>query len=105
MLYQGAAVLWFPSFNEGFGLPIVEAMAGGTPVITSNLSVMPEIAGDAALYIDPYQPEQLVTQTHLFLSNDELRKELIQKGENIAAKFTWASSVNDLLKIYRKLIS
>ena len=105
LLYQGAAVLWFPSFNEGFGLPIVEAMAGGTPVITSNLSVMPEIAGDAALYIDPYQPEQLVTQTHLFLSNDELRKELIQKGENIAAKFTWASSVNDLLKVYRKLIS
>ena len=104
LVYQGAAILWFPSFSEGFGLPIVEAMAGGTPVITSNLSVMPEIAGDAALYIDPYQPEQLVAQTHLLLTNNELRKELIRKGENIAAKFTWVSSVNDLLEVYQKLI-
>jgi glycosyltransferase involved in cell wall biosynthesis len=105
LLYQGASMLWFPSFNEGFGLPIVEAMAGGTPVITSNLSVMPEIAGDAALYIDPYQPEQLADKSHLLLSDDVLRKELIQKGETIASRFTWKSSVNDLLKVYRKLIA
>lgn len=104
LLYQGADILWFPSFSEGFGLPIVEAMAGGTPVITSNLSVMPEIAGDAALYIDPYQPEQLVKQTELLLSDKLLRKELIKKGETIAARFTWTSSVNDLLKVYGKLL-
>lgn len=105
ILYQGASVLWFPSFSEGFGLPIVEAMAGGVPVITSHISVMPEIAGDAALYIDPYQPEQLVNETHRLFSDDGLRTELIKKGEVIAARFTWISSVNALLEVYKKLVS
>ena len=105
ILYQGASVLWFPSFSEGFGLPIVEAMAGGVPVITAHISVMPEIAGDAALYIDPYQPEQLVNETHRLFSDDGLRTELIKKGEVIAARFTWISSVNALLEVYKKLVS
>ena len=105
LLYQGADVLWFPSFNEGFGLPIVEAMAGGTPVITSNLSVMPEIAGDAALYVNPYQPKQLVEQTDLLLSDASLRNSLIKKGETIAARFTWTSSVNTLIEVYNKLLN
>ncbi len=104
LIYQGAAVLWFPSFSEGFGLPIVEAMAGGTPVITSNCSVMPEIAGDAALYIDPYQPEQLAAQTHHLLSDELLRTQLIKKGETIAAGFTWKNSVNTLIQVYTKLL-
>ncbi len=105
LLYQGASILWFPSFSEGFGLPIVEAMAGGTPVITSNISVMPEIAGNAALYINPFKHEELVEQTYLLLTNEVLKNELINKGENIASKFTWTSSVNELLKVYRQLIA
>ena len=105
LLYQGSSMLWFPSFNEGFGLPIVEAMAGGTPVITSNVSVMPEIAGDAALYIDPNQPEQLAEQAHALLSNELLRNELIGKGKKRAAEFTWTNSLNALLKVYNQLIS
>ena len=103
-LYQGAAMLWFPSFTEGFGLPIVEAMAVGTPVITSNTSVMPEIAGDAALYVDPYQPEELVHQADKILSNQLLREDLITKGKKNALRFNWADSVNNLLGIYNKLV-
>ncbi len=103
-LYQGASVLWFPSFNEGFGLPIIEAMAGGTPVVTSNTSVMPEIAGDAALYIDPYQPMQLADATNEIIENNELRHSLIKKGKVNAAKFTWQASVSSLLDVYQKLL-
>ena len=103
-LYQGAAMLWFPSFTEGFGLPIVEAMAVGTPVITSNTSVMPEIAGDAALYVDPYQPEELAHQADKILSNQLLREDLIAKGKKNALRFNWADSVNNLLGIYNKLV-
>lgn len=104
LLYQGASILWFPSFSEGFGLPIVEAMAGGTPVITSEVSVMPEIAGDAALYINPRQPMQLAEQTHTLLTDSLLREDLIAKGFTIAAKFSWTNSVNALKAVYEKLL-
>lgn len=105
LLYQGASALWFPSFSEGFGLPIVEAMAGGTPVITSEVSVMPEIAGDAALYVNPKQPMQLAEQTHTLLTDTSLRKDLVAKGHIIAAKFTWTNSVNALRAVYEKLLN
>ncbi len=104
ILYQGASALWFPSFSEGFGLPIIEAMAGGTPVITSNTSVMPEIAGDAALYIDPYQPMQLADATNELLENPVLTESLIEKGKINAGKFTWKASVTSLLEVYQKLL-
>ena len=104
LIYQGAAMLWFPSFLEGFGLPIVEAMAGGTPVITSQASVMPEIAGDAALYINPHQPEMLVPATVRLLEDDVLRKDLVEKGKERAKQFTWANSVQTLLATYEKLL-
>lgn len=97
-------MLWFPSFLEGFGLPIVEAMAGGTPVITSQASVMPEIAGDAALYINPHQPEMLVPATVRLLEDDVLRKDLVEKGKERAKQFTWANAVQTLLATYEKLI-
>ena len=103
-IYQGAAMLWFPSFTEGFGLPIVEAMAVGTPVITSHTSVMPEIAGDAALYVDPYQPEEIARQTEKILSDPHLRKDLIAKGEKNALRFNWMDSVTNLIEIYKRLV-
>ena len=103
-LYQGAAMLWFPSFTEGFGLPIVEAMAVGTPVITSNTSVMPEIAGDAALYVDPTQPEEIAHQAEKILSDQHLRENLIAKGKKNALRFNWTDSVNNLIEIYKKLV-
>ena len=104
LIYQGAAVLWFPSFSEGFGLPIIESMASGTPVITSCTSVMPEIAGDAALYIDPAEPRQLAIQTQVILQNEALKNELVEKGSKRAACFTWERSTNDLMKVYDRLM-
>jgi len=103
-LYKGAAVLWFPSFNEGFGLPLVEAMASGTPIITSSVSVMPEITADAALYINPNHPLELVEQTVYLLTNEHFRNTLIQKGKQRAQQFTWKQSVVELLKVYDKVM-
>uniref|UniRef100_UPI00374D9BEF glycosyltransferase family 4 protein n=1 Tax=Ferruginibacter sp. TaxID=1940288 RepID=UPI00374D9BEF len=105
VLYQGAAMLWFPSLSEGFGLPIVEAMAGGTPVITSSVSVMPEIAADAALYIDPHQPDELVKQTIVLLTDISLRNKLIAKGKERAKLFSWDQSVRDLQVVYEKMLN
>lgn len=103
-LYQGAAMLWFPSFSEGFGLPIVEAMAGGTPVITSNISVMPEIAGEAALYVNPLLPAEIVTQTVALLINQPLRNKIIEAGKCRAGQFTWANSIKSLLGVYERMM-
>ena len=104
-IYQGAEVLWFPSFSEGFGLPIIESMACGTPVITSSVSVMPEIAGDAALYVDPYQPKELALRTQEIILNPALRKALIEKGEKRAENFSWEKSTSELMRIYDKMMA
>jgi len=104
VLYQGATMLWFPSLSEGFGLPLVEAMAGGTPVITSNMSVMPEIAGEAALYVNPLIPEQLVAQSVVLLTNFPLRNKLIESGKSRAGQFTWANSIKSLMEVYEKMM-
>jgi glycosyltransferase involved in cell wall biosynthesis len=82
----------------------VEAMAGGTPVITSDASVMPEIAGDAALYINPYQPAMLVAQTIALLEDKTLRQSLVEKGKQRALQFTWGSSVQALLQTYELMM-
>ncbi len=104
-IYQGAEVLWFPSFSEGFGLPIIESMACGTPVITSSTSVMPEIAGDAALYIDPHQPRELARQTREILLDPILKMNLIEKGKKRAENFSWEKSTTDLMKVYDKMMT
>lgn len=99
-VYQGASMLWFPSFSEGFGLPIVEAMAGGVPVITSNGSVMPEIAADAALYVDPTKPNELVDQTIGLWNQPELGQRLAALGKQRAKQFTWDAATKKLLHVY-----
>jgi glycosyltransferase involved in cell wall biosynthesis len=103
VIYQMASMLWFPSFSEGFGLPIVEAMAGGTPVITSNCSVMPEIAGDAAMYINPHEPQELADAAASIANHHELANILREKGKQRAQQFTWEKSVAQLLSIYQQL--
>lgn len=88
-LYRGALFLVFPSFYEGFGLPIIEAFASGTPVITSNVTSMPEIAGDAALLVDPNNIDEIAAAIDKLHDSAELRAELVQRGFKRVENFTW----------------
>lgn len=88
-LYRSALFMVFPSFYEGFGLPIVEAYASGTPVITSNLTSMPEIAGDAALLIDPHDIEQMASEIRRLYLSESLRQDLSRRGLVRAKEFSW----------------
>jgi glycosyltransferase involved in cell wall biosynthesis len=101
-LYRSAEALIFASFYEGFGLPVLEAMACGTPVVTSNSSALPEVAGDAALLIDPASVEQIANAIERVMNDTSLRQQLRQKGLTQAARFSWndtASKVREILRI------
>ncbi|MBI2835998.1 MAG: glycosyltransferase family 4 protein [Acidobacteria bacterium] len=102
-LYRLAAVFVFPSLYEGFGLPPLEAMASGTPVVTSNVSSLPEVAGDAALLIDPYDPDAIADGITRVLCDAALRKDLIAKGLVRANEFSWESSVKRVHEIYQQV--
>lgn len=100
-LYRGALGLVFPSLYEGFGLPVIEAMACGVPVLTSNTSSLPEIAGDAALLVDPLSVSQISVGIQKICTDTDLRKMLVEKGFRRAAKFSWdsvANKIQDVLK-------
>lgn len=92
-LYRGAQALVFVSLYEGFGLPILEAMACGVPVLTSNVTAMPEIAGDAALLVDPTSVQQISEAMTRILRDDFLRRQLREKGLDRAAQFSWDNTV------------
>lgn len=102
-LYSMADVFVFPSFYEGFGVPPIEAMACGAPVITSNTSSLPEVVGDAALLIDPYNSGELAGAILRVLENEQLRDELRQKGYARAQHFTWPKSASKMLSVYQQL--
>jgi glycosyltransferase involved in cell wall biosynthesis len=104
-LYNGADVFAFPSLYEGFGLPILEAMACGTPVITSQVYSMPEVAGDAALLVDPENIEEIAAAIRRLINDHELRKGLIEKGLARAKQFTWAKTAAETLAIYQEVIN
>jgi glycosyltransferase involved in cell wall biosynthesis len=89
-LYRGARALVFPSLYEGFALPVVEAMASGTPVVTSNVSAMPEIAGDATLLVDPSSVQQIKDAIQQIMSDTSLREQLRERGLARASEFSWA---------------
>jgi glycosyltransferase involved in cell wall biosynthesis len=99
-LYRGAALFVYPSLYEGFGLPVLEAMACGTPVITSNRSSLPEVAGDAALLVDPTQPQALAAAMTSMLRDGELRQVLRSKGLTRAREFTWDAVAQKTLAVY-----
>ncbi len=104
-LYNAAQVLLYPSLYEGFGLPILEAMACGTPVITSNVSSMPEVGGQAAIYVDPMDPGDIKKKLEAVIGDEGLRKGLIQKGFEQVRKFSWEKAALETYQAYRKLAS
>lgn len=103
-LYSGACCLAFPSLYEGFGLPVLEAMACGTPVITSNVSSLPEVAGDAALLVNPYNLDELVHALQRLIDDNDLRQQLIERGLERVKQFTWVKAARQLRQIYADLL-
>ena len=103
MLYSLADVFVFPSFYEGFGVPPLEAMACGTPVITSNTSSLPEVVGDAAIMVNPHKINEIASAINRVLENKQLQEDLRQKGYARAAHFTWVRSAQKMLSIYTQL--
>jgi glycosyltransferase involved in cell wall biosynthesis len=102
-IYNMAEVFVFPSLYEGFGLPILEAMSCGCPVITSKAGSLPEVAGDAAYYIDPRNEESITEGITAVISNEKIREELSQKGLQQAQKFSWEKTAKETLAVYQSL--
>jgi glycosyltransferase involved in cell wall biosynthesis len=104
-LYQAASVFLFPSLEEGYGIPVLEAMAGGVPVVTSNVSSMPEVGGEAALYVDPHDPAEIAQKVVQAVEDSELRAALVQKGLARASEFTWRRTAEATLAVYEEILS
>lgn len=103
-LYAGAQALLYPSYYEGFGLPPLEAMAVGTPVVASFTSSLPEVVGPAALLVDPAEPEEIAEAMATLLTDRELRHSLIQRGKKWVARFSWDETARRTLEVYRELL-
>ena len=102
-LYAAASMTVFPSFYEGFGIPVVEAMACACPVVASNVTSIPEIAGDAAMLVNPNSVEEIAAAMARLDSDPELRRELIARGLRRAGMFTWNNCARQTLAAYRRL--
>jgi glycosyltransferase involved in cell wall biosynthesis len=103
VLYQNALAFVFPSLYEGFGIPVLEAFACNCPCIVSNNSSLPEVAGDAALYIDPAIPESMSQAVENVITDATLRASLIEKGREQLAKFSWQRTVDETLQLYQSV--
>ena len=103
LLYNGARGFVFPSRLEGFGIPVLEAMACGVPVITSDGSALPEVAGDAAILVDPNDPKQIADAMERLTENENLHDLMVQRGVARAAGFTWERMAREILAVYESL--
>jgi len=103
VLLSAAEALVFPSLDEGFGLPLIEAMACGCPVISSNRSAIPEVTGDAALLVDPENIEALVGAMKRVLDHPAEREELKRRGLERAAQFSWEKTARETLAVFRRV--
>ncbi|MBW7846743.1 MAG: glycosyltransferase family 4 protein [Bacteroidales bacterium] len=103
-IYTQAELFLYPSLRESFGIPMLEAMRCGVPVITSNTSSMPEVSGGAAAIIDPFKPHEITQAMHRLTKDEQYRKELINKGLEQSAKFSWRNMAIEVLKLYENLI-
>ena len=104
-LYNGAVAVVVPSFYEGFGLPLLEAFACGTPAIASNVASLPEVAGDAALYVDPHDPDTIADAMVRCATSPELREELARRARERSRNFSWRKTAEATLAVYRRVAS
>jgi glycosyltransferase involved in cell wall biosynthesis len=104
-LYAGAACFVFPSLYEGFGLPVLEAMASGAPVVCSNASSLPEMAGDAALMVDPSNTAGFASAIERVLADGDLRSQLCARGLRRSAQFTWERTARQTMEVYASVLS
>jgi len=102
--YNAAMALVYPSVYEGFGLPVLEAQASGTPVLTSNVSSLPEAAGGAALMVDPYDVEALAAGLDRIMIDGTLRRELRERGLSHAKRFSWSRTAQETADVYRRAL-
>lgn len=101
-VYGAATLLIMPSVYEGFGLPVLEGMACGTPVLCSNAASLPELGGECALYFDPYDIEAMTATLQKVLDDDDLRRQMRENGIRQAATFSWQRAAQETLAVYRK---
>ncbi len=102
--YARAGIFAFPSLDEGFGMPVLEAMARGIPVLTSNRSALPEVSGDAALLVDPANTEDIANGLRRLIANESLRQSLRGKGLQRATQFSWENAVRLTWQVYEELL-
>ena len=103
-LFKTCQCFAYPSLYEGFGLPVLEAMACEAAVITSNLSSLPEVAGQSAILVDPTSVEEIASAIQMLCTQPELRFDLIQKGQRQAALFSWKATAQQTMSIYEKVV-
>lgn len=104
-IYQLATVFVMPSFYEGFGLPVLEAMATGTPVVTTKGGSLPEVAGEGAFYVDPHKVDSIANGIGEVFFTEKLRKELVRKGFLQAKKFSWEKTAQETMEVYEEVVS
>jgi len=103
--FARASIFAFPSFDEGFGMPALEAMAAGVPVIAGNRSSLPEICGDAALLVDPASDEELANAIELLARDENSREKMIARGKVHVARFEWNTAVEQTIGVYKELLA
>jgi glycosyltransferase involved in cell wall biosynthesis len=104
-LYARASIFAFPSLDEGFGMPVLEAMARGVPVVTSNASALKEVAGEAAILVDPASVDEIGAALRMLADDAELRARLINKGLARAAEFSWERAITKTYSVYEEVVS
>ena len=104
-IYSRASLFIYPSYYEGFGIPPIEAMSCGTPVIVSDRTSLPEVCGDAALYIEPDNPEDIKEKIELILNDESLQKQMIERGKQQSSRYSWEESAKEHMQLFKRLLS
>ncbi len=103
VLYDAANVFLFPSFDEGFGFPVLEAMSHAVPVVASDAASLPEVGGDAAVYVNPHDPRDIAEKVMNVAEDDQLRRTMIERGHEQARQFTWRRTAGEYLNVYNEV--